>query len=152
MEPYYCKAEQLYQVHGARGEDPTEPPSSSPYPFPAVSHEPRIQKLSDDLEALGMHPFHAPCGVMLNEQDMPHSACMKCGNCDGFPCIVHAKSDAEVLGVRPALEHSNVELMTGATAVALSTNSAGTAVTEVAVERDGSRETYSADIVVVSAG
>ncbi len=34
MEPYYTAAEQLYQVHGARGEDPTEPPSSAPYPFP----------------------------------------------------------------------------------------------------------------------
>ena len=36
MEPYYTKAEQLYQVHGARGEDPTDPPASAPYPFPAV--------------------------------------------------------------------------------------------------------------------
>ena len=105
MEPYYALAEQLYCVHGARGEDPTEPRSSGPYPFPAVSHEPRIQQLSDDLTALGHHPFHAPCGVMLNERDMPYSACMRCGNCDGFPCVVHAKSDAEVLGVRPALEH-----------------------------------------------
>ena len=25
LEPYYTQAEQLYQVHGARGEDPTEP-------------------------------------------------------------------------------------------------------------------------------
>ncbi len=49
LEPYYTQAEQLYQVHGARGEDPTEPPSSAPYPHPAVSHEPRIQQLSDDL-------------------------------------------------------------------------------------------------------
>ncbi len=54
MEPYYTKAEQLYQVHGARGEDPTEPPASAPYPFPAVSHEPRIQQLSDDLAAAGL--------------------------------------------------------------------------------------------------
>ena len=60
MEPYYTQAEQLYQVHGARGEDPTEPPASAPYPFPAVSHEPRIQQLSDDLAAAGYNPFHAP--------------------------------------------------------------------------------------------
>ena len=53
MEPYYTLAEQLYQVHGARGEDPTEPPASAPYPFPAVSHEPRIQQLADDLAAAG---------------------------------------------------------------------------------------------------
>jgi choline dehydrogenase-like flavoprotein len=152
MEPHYTKAEQLYQVHGARGEDPTEPPASAPYPFPAVSHEPRIQQLSDDFAATGLHPFHAPCGVMLNEANMPYSNCVRCSTCDGFPCLVHAKSDAEVLGVRPALEHENVTLLTNATAVALSTNSAGTAVTEVVVERDGSKETYSADIVVVSAG
>jgi choline dehydrogenase-like flavoprotein len=152
MEPYYTKAEQLYNVHGARGEDPTEPPASAPYPFPAVSHEPRIQQLSDDFAAAGLHPFHAPCGVMLDEADMPHSHCVRCATCDGFPCLVHAKSDAEVLGMRPALEHPNVTMLTNATAVALSTNSAGSAVTEVVVERDGARETYSSEIVVVSAG
>jgi choline dehydrogenase-like flavoprotein len=152
MEPFYTKAEQLYNVHGARGEDPTEPPSSAPYPFPAVSHEPRIQQLSDAFAAAGLHPFHAPCGVMLDEADMPHSHCVRCATCDGFPCLVHAKSDAEVLGMRPALEHPNVTMLTNATAVALSTNSGGTAVTEVVVERDGARETYSAAIVVVSAG
>jgi choline dehydrogenase-like flavoprotein len=31
LEPYYTRAEQLYRVHGARGEDPTEPPASAPY-------------------------------------------------------------------------------------------------------------------------
>ena len=104
MEPYYTLAEQLYQVHGARGEDPTEPPSSAPYPYPALSHEPRIQQLSDDLAAAGYHPFHAPCGVMLDESNRPYSTCVRCGFCDGFPCPLHAKSDAEVHGVRPALE------------------------------------------------
>ena len=118
MEPYYTRAEQLYRVHGARGEDPTEPPASAPYPFPAVSHEPRIQQLADDLAAAGHQPFHAPCGVMLAEDDMPHSACVRCSTCDGFPCLVHAKSDAEVLGVRPALEHANVTMLTNAQAAA----------------------------------
>jgi len=66
LEPYYSKAEQLYEVHGAHGEDPTEPYTSAPYPFPAVSHEPRIQQLADDLAAAGYHPFHAPCGIRLN--------------------------------------------------------------------------------------
>ena len=51
FEPYYTRAENLYQVHGARGEDPIEPPASAPYPHPAVSHEPRIQQLHDDLGA-----------------------------------------------------------------------------------------------------
>ncbi len=152
MEPYYSQAEHLYRVHGARGEDPTEPATSSPYPYPAVSHEPRIQQLSDDLAAIGHHPFHAPCGVMLREDDMAYSACVRCQDCDGFPCVVHAKSDAEVLAVRPALEHENVTLLRNACAVELHTNDAGTAVTEVVVEREGARELLSADIVVVSCG
>ena len=126
MEPYYTQAEQLYQVHGARGEDPTEPPASAPYPFPAVSHEPRIQQLSDDLAAAGHQPFHAPCGVMLNEADMPYSTCVRCATCDGFPCLVHAKSDAEVLAVRPALEHPNVTLLTQRRGGGAATNEAGT--------------------------
>ncbi len=152
LEPYYTLAEQLYCVHGARGEDPTEPPSTGAYPFPAVSHEPRIQQLSDDLAALGHHPFHAPCGVMLNEANMPYSSCMRCQNCDGFPCIVHAKSDADVVGVRPALEHENVELLINAEAVRLNTDSTGRTVTSLVVNHGDAQETLTADLFVVACG
>ena len=152
LEPYYSKAEQLYEVHGAHGKDPTEPYASAPYPFPAVSHEPRIQQLSDDLEAAGYHPFHAPCGIRLNEQNMPYSACVRCQNCDGFPCAVHGKSDADVFGVRPALEHPNVELLTNTEAVKLETELGATAVSAVVVEREGELERYEADLVVLACG
>jgi choline dehydrogenase-like flavoprotein len=152
LEPYYTQAERLYEVHGARGEDPTEPPASGPYPFPAVSHEPRIQQLSDDLEKLGLHPFHAPCGIRLREDDMPHGACVRCPTCDGFPCLVHGKSDAEVLAVRPALEHDNVTLLTNARVRRLVTDASGRSVTEVECDVDGEPQRFSADVVVVSAG
>jgi choline dehydrogenase-like flavoprotein len=152
IEPYYTQAEHVYEVHGVHGEDPTEPPASKQYPFPAVSHEPRIQQLSDDLAAAGYHPFHAPCGIRLNEANMPYSACVRCMNCDGFPCAVHGKSDAEVLGIRPALEHSNVTLLVNATAEKIHTNPAGTAVTEVEVSLNGTTETFAAGIVVLACG
>lgn len=152
LEPYYAKAEQMYQVHGARGEDPTEPPASTPYPHPPVSHEPRIAKLAEDLARAGYRPFHSPCGIMLDESRPPFSRCIRCIDCDGFPCLVHAKSDAEVLAVRPAIEHPNVTLLTNAQALKLKTNPAGTAVTGVVVERDGQQETYEAGIVAVSCG
>ena len=142
MEPYYTAAEAMYQVHGARGEDPTDPPASAPYPYPAVSHEPRIEQLSDDLAKAGYHPFHAPCGILVNEANMPYSICVRCADCDGFPCPLHAKADAEVMGVRPALEHANVTLVRNARVVKLETNPAGTAVTEVVAERDGETERY----------
>jgi choline dehydrogenase-like flavoprotein len=152
LEPYYNLAEQLYEVHGTRGEDPTEGDASAPYPFPAVSHEPRIQQLADDLAVAGYHPFHAPCGIRLNEVRMPYSVCVRCQNCDGFPCAVHGKSDAEVFGVRPALEHPNVTLLTNAKALKLETNDAGSAVSAVVVERDGKVERYSGDLVVAACG
>jgi choline dehydrogenase-like flavoprotein len=152
LEPYYTQAEQMYHVHGARGEDPTEPPCSAPYPHPPVSHEPRIAKLAEDLARAGYHPFHTPCGIMLDERNMPYSRCVRCIDCDGFPCLVHAKSDAEVLAVRPALEHPNVTLLTKALVEKLETNSTGTAVTKVIVNHNGQQETYEAGIVVVSCG
>src|SRR4030095_11204225 len=84
--------------------------------------------------------------------NMPYSHCVRCSTCDGFPCLAHAKSDAEFLGVRPALEHPNVTLLTNARAVKLATNAAGTAVTGVEVDHDGSREIVAADLYVVSCG
>ena len=152
MEPYYMRAENLYQVHGARGEDPIDPPASGPYPHPAVSHEPRIQQLHDDLVRAGYKPFHSPCGILLNEGKRPFSTCIRCIDCDGFPCLVHAKSDAETIAVRPAVKFPNVTLKTNARAMQLRTNLAGTAVTEVVVEQDGGMETYRGGIVVVSCG
>jgi choline dehydrogenase-like flavoprotein len=152
LEPYYTQAEELYQVHGARGEDPTEPPASAPYSRPPVSHEPRIQQLADDLARAGFRPFHSPCGILLDESNMPFSACVRCRDCDGFPCAVLAKSDADVIAVRPALAHPNLTLRTEAYARRLVTNPAGTAVTGVVVEHDDELETVTGDIVVVSCG
>ncbi len=152
LEPWYSRAEQLYEVRGKHGEDPTEPPASSEYPFPAVTHEPRIQQLSDDLERAGLHPFHAPCGVRLIEDNMPFSPCIRCATCDGFPSLVQAKSDAEMFGVRPALGHPNVTLQTDATVVRLTTDPTGRSVNGVVAQVDGETRTYRGDIVVVSAG
>lgn len=152
MEPYYSQAEEMYQVHGQRGIDPTEPPCSAPYPFPAVSHEPRIQRLFDDWTKEGYHPFPAPCGIMLNEKDMAFGRCVRCNTCDGFPCLVQAKSDAEMIGVRPALEYPNVVLVRNARVEKLITNPEGTSVREVVAEVNGQKETFRGDLVVVSCG
>jgi choline dehydrogenase-like flavoprotein len=152
MEPYYTEAERLYHVHGNRGEDPTEPPARSCYPHPAVSHEPRIQQLSDDFAHLGLSPFHTPLGVMLDEKNPRASKCIRCETCDGFPCLIYGKSDAQVCAVDPALQHSNVTLMTNAYVERLETDSSGRAVAKVIVKLDGNREELSADIVVSSCG
>jgi choline dehydrogenase-like flavoprotein len=152
LEPYYTEAERLYLVHGQRGEDPTEPPASGPYPYPAVSHEPRIQQLADDFAATGHRPFHLPVGVDMDENDPEAGRCVRCDRFDGFPCLTDGKADAHVLCVRPALALPNVTLRTHAKVERLETSADGRSVTEVVVERRGNREVYRGDVVVVSAG
>ena len=157
LEPYYTEAEHLYRVHGAHGEDPGEGPVSAQYAYPPVAHEPRIQQLSDDMETLGLHPFHLPIGVDLTQDGhggAAHgSACIRCDRVDGFPCLVNAKSDAQVIAVDPALRHPDVEMVTGARVDRLETDPTGRTVTGVVAElADGERVVFTADIVVVSAG
>jgi choline dehydrogenase-like flavoprotein len=152
LEPYYTEAEKLYHVHGTRGEDPTEPPASGPYPWPAVSHEPRIQQLADGFVHSGLMPFHVPLGIQLDEKNPIKSPCIRCNTCDGFPCLVSAKADAQVLCVDEAVKFPNVTLLTNSLVKRLATDSTGREVRSVAVERNGALESYSGDLVVVSAG
>jgi choline dehydrogenase-like flavoprotein len=156
FEPYYAEAERLFHVHGQRGEDPNEPPSSGPFPHPPVSHEPRIAALSESLAKDGLHPFHLPLGILLDEKDgkpTPTSICIRCDAFDGFPCLLNGKADAQVICVDPTLKaHPNVTLMTGAFVSKLQTDATGQSVTGVQVTRNGRAERYSADIVVVACG
>ena len=130
FEPYYAEAERLFHVHGQRGEDPTEPPSSGPFPYPPVSHEPRIAALSESLAREGLHPFHLPLGILLDEKDgkpTPTSICIRCDAFDGFPCLLNGKADAQVICVDPALQaHPNLTLLTGAYVSRLETDAIGT--------------------------
>ena len=134
FEPYYTKAEHLYHVHGQHGIDPTEGPASAPYRYPPVSHAPRIQELCNDFERLGYHPFPLPLGILLDEADgkaLHTSACVRCAAFDGFPCLVNGKADSQVIGVDPALAHSNVELLTRTYVERLETDASGRVVTRV---------------------
>src|SRR5437899_3413543 len=152
LEPYYTEAEQIYHVHGAIGEDPTEPHRSGAFPYPAISHEPRIQQLSDDFALHGLKPFHTPLGVMLDEKNSQKSPCIRCNTCDGFPCLVNAKADAHICCVVPALRHDNVTLLTDTKVTRLETDGSGREVTAVHVERNGAKESYSGKFVIVSGG
>src|ERR1700733_4990674 len=156
FEPYYAEAERLFHVHGERGEDPNEPPASGPFPYPSVSHDPRIRALSERLKAGGLHPFHLPLGILLDEKDgkpTPTSICIRCNAFDGFPCLLNGKADAQVICVDPALRaYPNLELLTGACVSKLETDANGRTVTRVHVTRGGREEQYSADVFVVACG
>jgi choline dehydrogenase-like flavoprotein len=152
LEPWYTKAEALYQVHGRHGEDPTEGAWSAQYPAPPVSHEPRIDQIVGDLTKAGYHPFSAPCGILLDESNVALGHCIRCQWCDGYPCLVRAKADAETICVRPALAHPNVTLRTDAEVVRVQTDASGRVATGVVVAVDGTEEVVTGDVIVLSAG
>jgi choline dehydrogenase-like flavoprotein len=109
LEPYYGEAERMYGVHGTTGEDPTEPWRSTPFPYPALEHEPYIAELAERLRAQGVSPSSNAMGVDRREGGL----CILCGTCDGFPCKLGAKSDAETCGIEPALATGNARLEPG---------------------------------------
>lgn len=152
FQPYYLAAEQLYSVHGKRGEDPTEPPEKTDYSFPPLSHEPRVQELFDLVKSRGLNPFPLPIGIRLKEDNREQSECIRCDTCDGFPCLVDAKSDAHTTCIREALRYPNVTLLRNAKVHRLLTNTKGTRVTKVEYERDGKTETVEGKIIVLSCG
>ncbi len=152
FQPYYLAAEKLYQVHGARGQDPTEPLESNPYFHPPVSHEPFIQKIFDRIQAKGWKPFHLPLGVRLNEKHPENSLCIRCDTCDGYPCLADAKSDAHHLCIQPILGQKNVKLLLHAKATRLIHDPAGKKISAVEVELNGKQVQFSAREFIVSCG
>lgn len=152
FEPYYTEAERIYRVHGNRGEDPTEPPTTVDFPHRALPHEPRIQQVANRLESLGLQPFSLPMGINRDLNNIKASPCIRCDTCDGYPCLLNAKADAQTCCVDPAVEYENVTLLTQADVKRLITDDNGKQVKAVEVVISGNKERLSADIVVVACG
>lgn len=152
LEPYYVEAEHLYKVHGARGIDPTEPPASDDYAFAALPHEARVEEVREGLAAAGLRPFPLPMGIDRDSEEPWRRPCIRCDTCDGFPCLVDAKADAQVVAVDEAERHDNVELRTHARVTRLLAAAGGGAVDGVEAEVDGGTAVFRGDIVVVSCG
>ncbi len=146
LEPYYAAAERELLVHGDDADDPTSPWRSSPYPFPPLPHEPSIAELADSWREQGLSPVSMPMGIDLRDG----GACIRCGTCDGFPCSLGAKADAETSFLDPALRSDNVTLLTRATVVSLTTkrDTVGAAV----IRHEGAQRSVRFAHVVLAAG
>ena len=148
LAPFYDRAEQLYHVRGQDGFDPTEPPRG-PYPYAPVPHSPEMAAIVEQLRAQGLHPSPLPLGLLRpGEED----GCILCNTCNSFACKLHAKSEADVCCVRPALERPNVTLWTGARAERLFTDPSGRRIEGVEVVRAGATVRVTASLVVVACG
>lgn len=148
LEPYYADAERQYRVHGRVGEDPTEPWRSSPFPQPAVEHEPYVADLAARLRRAGAHPSANAMGIDLG----PGGGCVRCATCDGFPCRLGAKSDAETCAIDPALAGTSLRLATGTRVRRLVTDRTGRRVDHLVADGPEGRCTIRGGKVVLAAG
>ena len=135
----------MYEVHGEAGVDPTDPPRG-PFPFAPIPHAPEMAAIVRALAGQGLHPVPLPLGLRRpGEPD----GCILCETCNSFPCRIHAKSDAEVCAMRPALRSANVELWTERARAAPLTDPSGRRVESIDVERRGETVRVGASLVVV---
>ncbi len=127
-----------------------------------------LLSLADNLQQLGLNPFHLTLAVDRNVEDPKHSPCIRCATCDPYPCKIDAKLDAQKACVDPATEYNNVELKINALVTKLITDDSGKKIQAVEVEIDregrsgfatspnrgieGNKERYTADIFVLSCG
>ena len=148
LEPCYAKAEELYEVHGVVGEDPTEPEHSTPYPYPPLGHEPAVERLAERLRQQGLHPFHMANGIHLPSMAERRADATS----DGSPSPTGAKSDAENRAVRPALESEAVRLLLGAYVRRLNTSSDGNTVTAAEAQLGDRKVRIEAKTFVICGG
>ena len=146
MEPHYQAAEDMYQVRGVLGQDPSEPAHSGGYNFPPVPDEPAIADLRRRVTSVGLHPSSLPLGVDI-------AAWLKGGQTpwDAFPGTTVGKMDAESVGLAYAMQHPNVTLQTSTRVLRLIADAAGR-ISGVEVGRADKRETLTAPIIVLCAG
>lgn len=150
LAPYYERAEQLYRVRGLHGIDPTEAPRE-PFPYEPIPHAEQMETIVRGLRQLGLHPFPLPLGIQRpGEAD----GCVLCNTCNSFACKVHAKSEADVNCVRPAIRRGSgrVVLWTNACATRLHTDPGGRRVTGADIARNGVTVRVEAPLVILAAG
>jgi choline dehydrogenase-like flavoprotein len=148
LEPWYGQAERLFGVHGRSGDDPTDPPRSTPFPHPPIPHEPIVAEVFERMRARGLHPSHMPAAIDLHTG----GTCERCGTCDAFPCRIGAKGDAETRLIDPALQQRNVALQTGSRVTRLIADTHGKRIVAAEYERAGQVQRVHARLFVLSAG
>ncbi|MBV1700214.1 MAG: GMC family oxidoreductase [Hyphomicrobiales bacterium] len=147
LEPWYTRAEALYQVRGALGDDPTEPYHSTAYPHPAIADEPAIARVRTRMQGVGLHPASLPLGVDIDAW-MKRAATPW----DAFPDTRSGKMDAETCGLASALSHANVTLQSGALVTRLLTAPDGRTIEGVEYQLGGETHVMKAGIIVLAAG
>ncbi|WP_413728248.1 GMC oxidoreductase [Sodalis sp. RH19] len=147
LEPWYSKAEQLYQVRGNFAEDPSEPHHSLAYPYPPIPDEPCIRSVRDKLIALGLKPYSLPLGVDIDQWRKTRNTPW-----DAHPHFFEGKMDAETAALSQALKYGNVQIQTESKVVRLNACQTTGKITDVEFICQGVHQKIKSPLVILSAG
>ncbi|MBN8993919.1 MAG: GMC family oxidoreductase [Rhizobiales bacterium] len=147
LEPWYARAEELFRVRGEAGEDPLEPPRSTPYPHPPVPDEPAIAALRERLRGIGLKPFSLPLAVDLDRWLEGGATPW-----DAYPNTGRGKLDAESAALAVALKFENVSLVTNAMVERLIPAPDGRRIAAIEYVKGGELRRVTPAIVVLAAG
>lgn len=148
LEPYYAKAENYLRVRGRDGADPFDPKRSSNYQFPALENDAYMERFATNLKKQGLHPYPMSMGVEFGSG----GKCIRCATCDGYPCQLGAKNDAETCGVDPALATGNAELVTGCEIIYLVHDETGKKIIKAIGLIDSKPVEISANVFILAGG
>ena len=140
LEPFYGKAEEIYNVKGSQGIDKTEPERSMGYENPPKSIDPLFKEIQNILIEEGFNPYYLPISWPENSQDI-----------DFDKCAMFQKGDSQLYGIYNS-DQDFLKIKTNAKVLKLDVNSSGKSVKGVEAEIDGDKWLFSSDIVILAAG
>lgn len=140
LEPYYKKAEKIFQVYG--GCDPLRKESQN-HDLQTPHYTPSGQRLAELWNSKNFHPYRLPVG------HLPH-AFSECPGCQAIVCSSNEKSDAASCCLRPSLAKENVHLIDDCEVLKLVADKLR--VNEVIAKKKGELLNFKAKIVVLAAG
>jgi len=149
LEAYYGRAEALLEIHGRSGDDPFEPPRSTPYAYPPAALTPPAARVYDACVRLGLQPSTIP--LAINFENPERTLCEKCVTCDGFPCRIGAKNDLATTMLAQAASQG-MSLRPGVAVTRLTERGGRVRSVSCADMSTGERFEVSGNVVILCAG
>ena len=150
LEHCYEKAEWEIGVAGDASRNPFAAPRKKPYPMPPFAYNKEATMLESTMRRMGLHPFPIP----MLRNSVPYNdrpACVRRRSCCGFACPLNAKSGTQNTVIPTALATGNCELRTNCLVSEIVVNESGRPTGVEYFDRDGNKQSQSADVIVVSA-
>lgn len=150
FEPYYTRVEQILNIAGESGNDPTEPYRSLPYPQNLNELSYPAKMIAQASRELGLQPFRLPVAINYSSTQ-ERNVCIACNTCDSFACAISAKNDLATC-VLPMLMDKGLVLKANTVATQLVTQGTKIVAVECFDKQTNQTCRYQAKQFILAAG